>query len=327
MRLTNWSFIRSVGLGHVGADEVPAGVHAAVVRAGGDGDRHGSGAAVGGDVGPVADVAALHPGRVHQGLQRRRRPGALGGGRELVGLVELQDRPLADDVRAQEPQHLLRARVPDTDGAVPVGADDRLLGDGVDDAGHGLGARGQDARGGVQLVGAAPHLLEEDRLLALQTGDVAALGPDPPVVADDGGGADAQRPQEQEQQGRRGGARVQQDDSCRLRHGDGERRERCVRAPGDPARGGGGERESQPAGGQQPVGDRDPADGEDDRGGGDDGRGRERTADRGLPVGSVGEPGGGGRRPVEDGEAHAATPAVRARTCWTRPATVKGLAR
>ena len=170
IRLTNWSFMRlgGPGLGHVGADEVPAGVHAAVVGAGGDRDRDRALVAVGGDVGPVPDVAAVLLGGVHEGGEPGRGPGVLGGELELLGQVELHDRPLADDLGARQAEHLLRARVPDADDAVPVGADDRLLGDRVDDAGHRLGAGRQHAGGEVELVGAGLHLGEQGGALALQ---------------------------------------------------------------------------------------------------------------------------------------------------------------
>ena len=174
IRLTNWSFIRSVGarLGHVGADEVPAVVHAAVVAAGGDRHRDRARPAVGGHVRPVPHVAAVLLGGVHERGQSR-------AGRvvvhEFLGQVEVDDRPPADDVGARQAEHLLGTGVPHPDDAVEVGADDRLLGDRVDHAGHRLRAGGEHAGGEVELVGARLHLREQRGPLRLQPCDVAGL--------------------------------------------------------------------------------------------------------------------------------------------------------
>ena len=169
IRLTNWSFMRSVARASVMSvptkfqpacapwSSVRGVIATETVRC----------CAVGGHVGPVADVAAVLLGRVHErGEPGGRSPRVLGGRRELLGQVELQDRPLPDDVRARQAEHLLRARVPDADDAVAVGADDRLLGDRVDDAGHRLRAGGEHAGGQVELVGAGLHLGQQQVALA-----------------------------------------------------------------------------------------------------------------------------------------------------------------
>src|SRR3712207_3778737 len=90
-RPTNWSFMRSVARASVMS--VPTKFHPACTpRASVRGDRHRDGelGAVGGDVGPVPDIAALLLCGAHQAGQ------AAAGVVELLGQVELGDRPAAD---------------------------------------------------------------------------------------------------------------------------------------------------------------------------------------------------------------------------------------
>ena len=120
IRLTNWSFMRSVARASVMS--VPTKFQPAcaplVVGAGRDGDRDGALLPVGGHVGPVPHVAAVLLGGAHERRQAGVGAGVVGRGLELLGQVELEDRPLADDVRARQAEHLLRAGVPDADDAV-----------------------------------------------------------------------------------------------------------------------------------------------------------------------------------------------------------------
>src|SRR3954469_17545372 len=104
--------------------------------------------------------------------------GTPGGPRRLVqplGQVELGDRPPADDGGARQTQQLLRAGVPDADDAVPVGADDRLLGDRVDDTGHRPRAGVQHAGCDLELLSTGLHLGVQRGLLRLQPLDPRGL--------------------------------------------------------------------------------------------------------------------------------------------------------
>ena len=155
---------------------------------------------------------------------------------ELLGQVELEDRALADDVGARQAEHLLRAGVPDADDAVAVGADDRLLGDRVDDAGHRLGAGGEHAGGEVELVGAGLHLGQQDGALVLEPLDAGRLAAEPAggLVDPEAAQADGERAEQQGDAERAGGGRR------RWRAGRGEqdggraqrRRARTPRRPG-----------------------------------------------------------------------------------------------
>ena len=104
IRLTNWSFIRSVARTSVMSVPTkfqPACTPWSSVR-GVIATETVRWSAVGGHVGPVADVAAVLLGGVHErGEAGGATPVLLGGRVELLGQVELHDRALADDVGAR----------------------------------------------------------------------------------------------------------------------------------------------------------------------------------------------------------------------------------